>query len=307
MVKEVKMIGIDLGSNTLRAVLYDCETKKKIKVYEKIVATADGLALKGVISDEAVGRIIKAIHEMQDTFGVDDVCYAVTTQALRLAKNRDEVIATLYDQSGILFRIIDGDEEARLSVEGVKGGLSLVSSSSKFVMVDIGGGSTEVAYVNETTLKSVSLPLGILTLSQQYPTSKERKEPLQQFAAKIVQQALLWELDPLVTPLVATAGTPTTLAAMMHGLDATTYDPCVVNGTKLRREDIRREGDRLIGLPSSERAVLVGVGREDLILTGIEILTMIYEALGHEWAIVMDDGLREGAAFEGCHSNQKSS
>ena len=99
---------------------------------------------------------------------------------------------------------------------------------------------------------------------------------------------------------VATAGTPTTIAAMKLGMDYAHYDSSKINGTLLTQVDLLAQGNKLLEMNSEERKRAVGVGREDLIVTGIKIFDAIYTLLGMEEAVVIDDGLREGVAADLC-------
>ncbi len=166
------MIAIDLGSNTLRVLEYDCTSGMQISEYEKIVKTADGLAQSNMINDEAVQRVISAILEAQEQIDFSSsVVRAVTTEAVRRAMNSEEVLYQIEKETGVLFDVISGEEEARLTLLAVKQRLSrLQYDSDSFVLIDIGGGSTELIfhYENETVTKS--FPVGIVTIAQTHET-----------------------------------------------------------------------------------------------------------------------------------------
>ncbi|MFZ2889423.1 MAG: phosphatase, partial [Sulfuricurvum sp.] len=100
------------------------------------------------------------------------------------------------------------------------------------------------------------------------------------------------------TTLVLTAGTPTTISAYLLGMDYITYDSNRINGFKLRLEDCYRVYHELLAMDESTRIRYVGIGREDLIITGILMVTSIYQILEINEAIIVDDGLREGIALE---------
>jgi exopolyphosphatase/guanosine-5'-triphosphate,3'-diphosphate pyrophosphatase len=100
--------------------------------------------------------------------------------------------------------------------------------------------------------------------------------------------------------LCATAGTPTTLAAINMGMDYEHYDGEAVNGEVLRMDDVDKIYSKLLKVSMNDRARLVGVGRADLIMTGIVIFKEIFEASGLHECIVFDDGLREGVAIAKC-------
>ena len=174
------MIAIDLGSNTLRVLEYDCETGRQISEYEKIVKTADGLAKHGVIGNEAILRVISAIKEAKEQIDFSStVVKAVTTEAVRRAKNSDEVLLQIKQETDVVFEIISGEEEARLTLQAVKHRLlRLDHPSSSFALIDIGGGSTELIfhYEDETIIKS--FPVGIVTIGQTYGNLEEIEKVL---------------------------------------------------------------------------------------------------------------------------------
>ena len=297
------MIAIDLGSNTLRVLAYDCATGKQSVEYEKVVKTADGLAEHGCINDETVARIIGAIKEAQEKIDFSvHVVKAVTTEALRRASNSDHVLSLIKQETGVTFEIISGDEEARLTLLAVQNRLlKLQHASSTFVLIDIGGGSTELIFHYENETISKSFPVGIVTIAQSYETlediqsalSKEMFE-MQMFAAE------MYAGKGKVNSFVATAGTPTTVAAMKLGQNYETYDASRVNGTSLEMNELDFYLKKLLSLPFEEREIAVGTGRSDLIAAGMLIYKQLYTLLEFDSCIVIDDGLREGVALDMC-------
>ncbi len=293
---------IDLGSNTFRAVVLACDTLEKRAEYEKIVRTADGLVETGRISDAAVERIVAAAREAAEKIGFDGTVRAVTTEAIRQAENTAEVLRKIRDATGIDFEIIDGESEARYTLLAVRHRLQKLALSSEcFVMVDIGGGSTEILFVEGDRVKSKSFPVGIVTIAQRYGTLEKIEKALGEEMAQMRLFVEACRREGFCSePFVATAGTPTTVAAMMLGMEYATYDAKRINGTVVTRADLHTQLQRLLGLDEEVRRRLVGVGREDLIAAGILIFAHIYRILGTESAIVVDDGLREGVAIAEC-------
>ncbi|HFU74474.1 MAG TPA: phosphatase, partial [Helicobacteraceae bacterium] len=104
--------------------------------------------------------------------------------------------------------------------------------------------------------------------------------------------------------LVATAGTTTTRAEFIQGMDYKTYDPQKINGYTLSLQATHKALEGLLALTEEERAIKVGVGRENLISAGIIIVQALYKVLGFESAIVIDDSLREGLAMHYCQENE---
>lgn len=287
------MIAIDLGSNTIRFIEFDGE--KWGKSFEKIVRTAEGLHQTRRIGDNAIERILHAIEEakLKLDFSVQSVV-GYTTAAMRLAENSQDVLAAIEESSGIHFIIIDGEKEAILTLNAVRYRLrALGIEPFSFLLADIGGGSTELTRYSDYKTETASLDFGIVTLSEGANEENLLEERIQTFT-----RAVLEKIVDQSSTLVLTAGTPTTIAAYICGMDYETYDPAKINGYRLRLSDCYRVYDELLRMAESERTRYVGAGRENLIIAGILMVTAIYEALGCEEAIIIDDGLREGIALE---------
>lgn len=299
------MIAIDLGSNTLRVLEYDCKIAKQTSAYEKVVKTADGLAQYGTINDGAVSRVIAAIKDAQEKIDFSShPIKAVTTEAIRRASNSSEILVRIKKETGVVFDIISGDEEARLTLLAVQNRLTnLHYASDAFVLVDIGGGSTELIFHYGMETISKSFPIGIVTIAQTYENldaiqkalPKEMIE-MQMFCAEV------YDSKGKPSSFVATAGTPTTVAAMKLGFNYETYDAAKINGTSLQKEELDFYLKKLLSLPFEERETAVGTGRSDLIAAGILIYKQLYTLLEFEICVVVDDGLREGVALEMCNN-----
>lgn len=296
------MIAIDLGSNTIRVLEYDCASGKALNEYEKVVKTADGLAEHGLVNDEAVARVISAIKEAQESLDFSKGVKAVTTEAVRRASNSKTVLKKIKKATGVVFDIISGEEEARFTLLAVHNRLQkLHYASDTFVLIDIGGGSTELIFHYGQKNISKSFPVGIVTIAQTYETLEKIEEVLpqemfdmQMFCAEV------YATKGKPDSFVATAGTPTTVAAMKLGFNYETYDASKINGTSLVKDELDFYLEKLLSLPFEERELAVGTGRSDLIAAGILIYKQLYTILEYETCVVIDDGLREGVALEMC-------
>ncbi|MDD2267352.1 phosphatase [Sulfuricurvum sp.] len=286
------MIAIDLGSNTIRFIEYDGEYWGNS--YEKIVKTAESLHETKRIGENALERILSAINEAKTKLDfVSNDIIGCATAAMRMAENSDSVIESIEAATGIRFTIIDAEKEANLTLNAVRYRLSKLGiEPSSFVMADIGGGSTELIVCEGQSSRSISFNIGIVTLSERSNTPKKLDESIYSFKEQINSQRFPH------TSLVLTAGTPTTIAAYLNGMDYETYDPEKINGYRLHLEDCYRVEDDLLKMDEVTRARYVGVGRENLIIAGIRMVTAIFEALDYNEAIIIDDGLREGIALE---------
>lgn len=297
------MIAIDLGSNSFRVLAYDCSTAKQIFHSEKVVKTADGLAEHGFINDATILRVIVAIKEAQEkiNFSSHEI-RAVTTEAVRRASNSEAVLAKIKKETGVIFEIITGEEEARLTLLAVQNRLKkLHYTSNTFILIDIGGGSTELIFHYGSESVSKSFPVGIVTIAQTYETLGRIGDALpkemfdmQMFCAE------MYATKGKPDSFVATAGTPTTVAAMKIGFNYETYDANKINGTSLQKEELDFYLNKLLSMPFEEREIAVGTGRSDLIAAGILIYKQLYKILEFEMCVVVDDGLREGVALDCC-------
>jgi exopolyphosphatase/guanosine-5'-triphosphate,3'-diphosphate pyrophosphatase len=296
------MIAIDLGSNTIRFLATNC---KGAVLFEEqfVVRTAEGLYATGQIAPAAIARITEAIHQAQSRFDFRaHPIVAVATEALRQAKNRDAVLKALYRQTQIIFEIITPDMEARLTAlateEAAKA--SGLTGSDRLIL-DIGGASSESIWVrNQAVQEAISLPVGIVTATDRalseadliHWLEKEALAPLQPFLDRLPQNPN--------RQLCATAGTPTTLAAIKHGLDFHNYDKAKINGTRLTLDEMESNYQTLKALPSEKLEALVGRRRGDVVLTGTRMLMAFVRRLGFDACLAFDEGLREGVLTAGC-------
>ena len=296
------VIAIDLGSNSLRVLLYDCKNNSSVGEFEKTVGTADGLKKSGNISDAAQDRVITALNEAKEKLNFDPLrAIAFTTQAMRVAKNSNAVLENIKKQTGISFSIIDGDREANLTLQAIKYALKREAiSNEQFVALDIGGGSSELIIVDGDDEYVKSFPFGIVTLSQ----SIQRQKDFSSLVDAIHSYLKSLNIDLKNFTFVSTAGTPTTIAAMMHNLSYKTYDKSIVNGTRVAMNNILDVQRYLKSLDEKELEIKVGTGRAHYIDTGIEIFKLFFTMLQKEESIVFDDGLREGIAIDWCRKSQ---
>ena len=302
-----KVTTIDLGSNSFRVLIYDCLNNEIINEYNEVVGMADGLNETNLISEAAQERVINAIHQSSIQMKYEpSEAICVTTAAMRLASNNNEVLKTFEKRTGAKFKIIDGKEEARLTLLAVKYALKREKiDSSKFILLDIGGGSTEIIINDGDSYSSHSFNFGIVTLTQKYLEYDGLIKELN--AHKVDIKAFLEELEMNLDEFtfVATAGTPTTIAAIKLGQDFFHYDKELVNGTVLNLSDLEDSLDIFRNSSKDVITKLVGRGRVEFIEVGIYIYRAIFEVLEKNESIVLDDGLREGVAINHCLLKEK--
>ena len=289
---------IDLGSNSLRVLRFCCDTKQIHGEFEKTVGTADGLIEAGIISDDAQKRIILAIKESISKLKYDPKqAFAVTTQAMRIAKNNSEVLLKIKENTGVQFKIIDPNKEAELTLLAVKYAIKREQiKSDSFMLLDIGGGSTELILVSKNETFTHSFPFGIVTLTQ----SKNYNNDFLSFKNYILKYLENSKFDIKKAIFLSTAGTPTTICAVNLGMNYQTYDKNKVNGKSVYLKDVIRLQNEFKNMSNYALESKVGSGRIAYINTGVEIFKLFFEVLEKEYSIVFDDGLREGVAIDSC-------
>jgi exopolyphosphatase/guanosine-5'-triphosphate,3'-diphosphate pyrophosphatase len=290
---------IDLGSNSFRVVQYDYIQNRIVDEYHEVVGMAQGLAQSKVVSKEAQQRVIAAIEKSSKTLHYNPkhaVC--VTTAAMRMASNSQEVLKNFEEKTGTKFKIIDAQAEANLILLAIQYALKRENIQSEaFIVLDIGGGSTELVIYNQKETFIQSFPFGIVTLTQRFNTISEVKEELINIKKEMQSYLKSLAVNLNTHIFISTAGTPTTVAAVKLGLDAYAYDKNRVNGTIVEYEDLEMILKRFENEPLENLTKLVGSGRVEFIEVGILIFKMVFEVLEKTKTIVFDDGLREGVAI----------
>ncbi|RXJ86445.1 exopolyphosphatase [Arcobacter sp. CECT 8985] len=296
------LVAIDLGSNSFRVLVYDCLNFKTIAEFNQVVGMADGLVETGKISQAAQDRVVQAINYSSEKLGYDPAnAICVTTAAMRMANNSQEVLNYFTKETKARFSIIDGEEEARLTLLAVKYALKREKlDSNNFILLDIGGGSTEIIVNTKDKYFAKSFNFGIVTLTQKHSNHDTLIQDLEKKKIDITNFLNEINIDIEKFNFVATAGTPTTIAAIKLGQDFFHYDKDQVNGTKVKIKDLQDCLDIFNNSNENEILKLVGKGRVEFIEVGVYIYKAIFEVLNKKESIVLDDGLREGVAINQC-------
>ena len=294
-----EIVTIDLGSNSFRVLKYDYKNHKIISEFNEVVGMADGLVETLNISKDAMIRVINAINKASQDLNFDPkdaVC--VTTAAMRKALNNKEVLSFFEEKTGAKFSIIDANEEARLTLLAVKYALKREKiNSENFVLLDIGGGSTEIVVNTDQKYEAKSFDFGIVTMTQKSIKKEDLEKDLNDRKIQIKEFLTSLKIDLKDYSFVATAGTPTTIAAIKLGQDYFSYDRNIVNGTKVNLNDLEDSLKIFKSHSKDELTKLVGQGRVEFMEVGTYIYKMVFEVLQKDESIVLDDGLREGVAI----------
>ncbi len=304
-----KVAVVDIGTNSVRLVVALANGRRIESILfqdGRITRLGEGLAEHGQISRAAVDRTVAVLSEYADrirSYAPDRILH-VGTSALRQASNRTEVLARFEREAGASVRVISGEDEAALTYRGAL--LDLNESRGPFLVIDIGGGSSELI-VGETTRKfwkAFSVEVGVVTLTEGWfrndPPSDQEIQQVRRYLEerfRDVVTVLSPYLTAGVTP-VGTAGSVTTILAMVHKMAR--YDPALVHGQGLSRQEVDRLFTEIRPMKSSDRLLLPGVerGREDIILSGALILLSLLEFVNQAGLVVSAYGLREGIVLD---------
>jgi len=305
---------LDLGTNNCR-LLIAAPTARGFRIvdaYSRIVRLGEGLSQSGRLSDAAMERAMTALRVCADKVRrYEPVRFrAIATQACRSAENGLEFLARVEARTGIALNIISPHEEAQLSVAGCS---NLIDPGADAALVlDVGGGSTELAWLDlrgrrgggpPPIMAWLSIPIGVVTLAERFPEPDGGGEawfdamleavraPVAAFAAAEPLRALF---EPGRSHLIGTSGAITSLAGL-H-LRLARYDRSKVDGLWMTRAECEAVRARLAALTPRERASqpCIGPDRADLVLAGAAILEAVQAVWPCERVRVADRGLREG-------------
>ena len=303
---------LDLGTNNCRLLVARRAPRgfRVIDAFSRIVRLGEGLAASGRLSEPAMSRTIDALKVCADKVVQRRVTQAryVATEACRRAANCGEFLGRVQRETGIPIEIISSDEEARLVVAGCT---PLLDRRVPFALViDIGGGSTELAWLRlprdpsapAQILGAVSVPHGVVTMTDRYGGREVSDETYEAMVAEMRDGIFEFDAAEKISAAIAkggvqmlgSSGTVTTLAGVHLNLPR--YNRAAVDGLAMQFEDIVKVSRSLSAMSYEERVAhpCIGTDRADLVISGCAIL----EAICATWPIgrlrVADRGIREG-------------
>jgi exopolyphosphatase/guanosine-5'-triphosphate,3'-diphosphate pyrophosphatase len=293
---------IDVGTNSIKFRIAERRGDGWTTLTDRadITRLGEGLTEGGDITPDAQSRTADAIAKMVDEARVAGVLAiaAVGTAGLRAARNASAVIAAIRDRTGVTIEVIPGDEESRLAYQGVRAGTDLASGS--LVVFDTGGGSSQFTFGSDGRVdERFSVPVGAVRFTETFGLAGEvSPETLDKARAAIAAELDRLDGRPHPDVLVGMGGAVTNMAAVKHGL--ATYDPDVVRGTVLDRQELDRQIELYRSQDAEARRSIVGLQpkRADVILAGALIVSTVLEKLGVDSLTVTDRGLRDGVLAE---------
>ncbi|WP_087508922.1 Ppx/GppA phosphatase family protein [Cellulomonas iranensis] len=272
-----RVAAIDCGTNSIRLLVADVDpgagTLVDLHRSNEVVRLGQGVDRTGVLAPEALARTLAAARGYQavcEDLGVEAVRF-VATSATRDARNREEFVAGVRDALGVDPEVIAGDEEARLSFRGATGVLAS-RFDGPFLVVDLGGGSTELVLGTDAPEAALSMDVGSVRLTERHlhddpPTPAQVAAAGADVRAALDAAAAVVPLGRTVT-LVGLAGSVTTLTA--HALRLDRYDRDRIDGAVLGVDDVLAACEDMLARTRDERAALpyLHPGRVDVIGAG---------------------------------------
>lgn len=293
---------IDLGTNSILLLVIQRNDQGNIHVLHEgseVVRLGENLKETRNISPAALERTIKAIQKYQSdiqSFQIEKV-YLTATSAMREAENQEQVIQQIQTQTSLEVEILPKVEEARLSYKSV---LAEEQHDDPSLVIDIGGGSTEVCWgIGSRYDGGRSLNLGTVKLiegpmTNPNPTAQELEATRNEIDRELMRITALGDL----AHYYGTAGSFTQAAALEMQL--THYTTQSVDHFRLKKEHVENWIAKLAPMSSEERKKIPGVDlkRLDVLLPGLVIIERLYEKFKTNEFIVRDRGVRFGKAFD---------
>lgn len=304
---------LDLGTNNCRLLIAEPSYHefRVIDAFSRVVRLGEGLGYGIELNKDAIERTVAALKICKSKIESKNVIRSrlIATEACRLASNGGAFIERVRDEVGLAIEVVDRQTEATLAVMGCA---SLAHPKAGSVIIfDIGGGSTEVAWLDGQTGGSNicpserirawdSLPVGVVTLAERHGGVRVSHASFEGMVEEVSGRLLPFALKAgaaagaLNFHLLGTSGTVTTVGGIHLGLER--YDRRRVDGMWMRGEDIEAVTDRLLSSSIEQRAQNPCIGRDraDLVLAGCAILEAIRRAFPAQYLRIADRGLREG-------------
>ena len=298
-----RVAAIDCGTNSIRILIADISGGKFKEVLRdmEIVRLGQGVDENKSFNPDAINRTLAAVEKFKNQLtgkGVEKIRFCATS-ATRDAANRDLFIDGVRQILGVEVEVIPGEEEARLSFNGAT--KELLQTDAPFLVVDIGGGSTEFVYGNKEVEFAKSVDIGCVRMSERH--LKSQPVEMSQVAQAIIdidkaiaQAAAVVPISTAKT-LVAVAGTATTIAAA--ALELETYDRYAIHLSRIPAEKVHKVSAAFQAMTKSEISKLgfMHPGRVDVITAGSLVLSRVMAATGATEFVASESDILDGMAW----------
>ena len=299
-----RVAAIDQGTNSIRLLVAEPGGDGGFRELARdmvITRLGQGVDRTGTIAPEALertvgvlaqfGRRARALHAGR--------IRVAATAAVRDASNRDALGRAVHEHAGSELEVLSGEEEAALSFLGATRGLDV---PGPFLVLDIGGGSTEFIVGTDAPTAATSVQMGSVRLTERFvrhdPPPTAELEAIRVFVGERLDEVARDVLVGDTRTLVAVAGTSTTVQAIALGLPH--YDPDAIHRTRLARSSAEHVLQQLAEMTTAQRASLpvMAPGRADVIVAGAVILVEVMRRFTFEDALVSESDILDGLVLE---------
>ena len=299
----MRVAAIDCGTNSIRLLIADVESNKLREIVRdmEIVRLGQGVDKTGEFHPDAIKRTLAAVDKYAAEIarrGVEKIRFCATS-ATRDATNRALFIDGVRERLGIDVEVISGVEEAELSFIGAI--QELDPKSGPFLVVDIGGGSTEFVFGNSTVEAAKSVNIGCVRMCERHftndpPTTSQIEMAQADIQEAIAQAATIVPITKAKT-LVAVAGTATTVAAAALELDV--YDRYSIHLSRISSSQVHKVSEIFLAMDRDERSNLgyMHPGRVDVIAAGALVLSEVMKATAATQFIASETDILDGIAL----------
>jgi exopolyphosphatase / guanosine-5'-triphosphate,3'-diphosphate pyrophosphatase len=294
---------IDVGTNSVKFHIGERDPGggwRAIEDRAELTRLGEGLGDQGAIAAEPLERTVAAIADMVEEARRQQVraIAAVGTAGLRIARNREEVIAAIRARTGLAVEVISGEEEGRLAYLAVRAGLGATEGS--LVVFDTGGGSSQFTFGRGPQVEErFSVNVGAVRYTERFGLAGA-VDPgvLGDALAAIATDLARLDGRPPPDELVGMGGAVTNMTAVK--LELASYDPDRVQGATLDRAELDRQIELYRSCDADARRAIVGLQpkRAEVILAGACIVRTVMDKLGQPSLTVSDRGLRHGLLSE---------
>ena len=300
----MKVAVIDVGYNSLKMVKYLVEpdgTQRAYGQFGMMARLGEGLEQTGYLGKEQMSGTVDALRLCKEAAILDEIKHIllVGTSPVREAINREEFLRTVQEETGMKMRVLTGNEEA---LYGFLGAARSVNAPT-ILLFDLGGGSLELTYaVKQRIVRILSLPLGVLKLTNQYASkdgtfSKKNRARMTKRIDQLLPSRKELGLDKDVV-LVGTGGTARAMARFHQ--DSVDYPLNKIHNYSVDIDSVQRMSRQFFKMSMEElgKAEAIGVDRSQTIAAGALVVKLLMERMDFGALTVSTDGLRDGILSE---------
>lgn len=330
MKRSRRLASIDIGTNSTRLLVADCDGSRTVPADRRMTITRLGAGVdetKNISPDSAerVALVLEEYAAAMRELGVEEAV-AAATSVLRDCENGGDFLGRVEEILGVAPVVLSGEIEGRLSFLGAVSGLRGIGKESELFVFDIGGGSTEMTagrmpddpddgrkLVDKSLkVKTVSVDIGCVRMSERFL----KDDPPSPISIGRMESHLVNELKPVIAELItgeerpagiALAGTATTVSAINMGLEE--YDADRIHHSELSRGDVERIFIDLAKVEHEERKTVMGIepGRADVIIGGMAVLRAVMDLSKIEQVLISEKDILDGLILNLYHNSGTTS